>query len=90
MKIGSLPAVAMEQYNNSKIRTRKTETAGGTTDSLEVTHSSRLFSEALQAVQQTPDVREDKVEALRSQVANGTYVIDSAAIAARILSGIGM
>lgn len=88
MKIGSLPAVAMEQYNSNKIRARKTETAQAGTDSLEVTNASRLFSEALQAVRETPDVRMDKVEAVRSQVESGTYRVDAAAVAARMLSGI--
>ena len=88
MKIGSLPAVAMEQYNSNKIRARKTETAQAATDSLEVTNASRLFSEALQAVREMPEVRMDKVEAVRSQVESGTYRVDAAAVAARMLSGI--
>ncbi len=88
MKIGSLPAVAMEQYNSNKVRARKTETAQTVNDSVEATNASRLFSEALQAVREAPEVRTDKVEAIRSQIEAGTYTVDAAAIAARMMSGI--
>ena len=88
MKIGSLPAVAMEQYQNNKIRTRKTEAASMGTDSVELSGASRLFDQALQAAKAAPEARMDRVEAVRAHVAAGTYRIDSAAIAARILAGI--
>lgn len=87
MKIGSLPAVAMEQYQTNKVRTRKAETASMGTDSLELTGSSKLFAQALQAARETPEVRMDRVEEVRAQIAGGTYKVDSAAIAARMLSG---
>ncbi|MDR1692662.1 MAG: flagellar biosynthesis anti-sigma factor FlgM [Oscillospiraceae bacterium] len=88
MKIGSLPIVAMEQYNSNKVRARKTEAPEVKADSLETTNATRLFSEALNAVRVSPEVRMDKVEAVRSQIASGTYRIDAAAVAARILAGV--
>jgi negative regulator of flagellin synthesis FlgM len=88
MKIGSLPVVAMEQYQNTKIRTRKAETAPMGTDSVELSSASRLFDKALAAAREAPEVRMDRVETVRAQVTAGTYRIDTAAIAARLLAGI--
>jgi negative regulator of flagellin synthesis FlgM len=89
MKIGNLPAVAMEQYNNSsKVKMRKAETVPMGTDSLELSGASRLFDKALLAVRETPEVRMDRVEAIRSQIAAGAYTANAAAIAKKML-GLG-
>ena len=88
MKIGSLHPVAMEQYQNSKVRTRKPDVASMGTDTVELSPASRLFEKALAAAKNAPDVRMDRVDAVRSQISAGTYKIDAAAIAARLLAGI--
>ena len=88
MKIGALPAVAMEQYQNNKVRARKTEAASMGNDSVELSGAARMFEQALAAAGGTPEVRMDRVEAVRKQVAAGTYKIDAAAIAARLLAGV--
>jgi negative regulator of flagellin synthesis FlgM len=86
MKIGNLPLVAMEQYNNSnKIKARKAEMAPMGTDSLELSGASRLFDKALAAVREAPDVRMDRVEAIRAQIASGTYTANAAVIARKML-----
>lgn len=54
-------------------------------DSISVSQDALLLSEAHRVAQNTPDVRADKVEALRLQVANGTYKADSRLIAANLL-----
>ncbi|MDR0292702.1 MAG: flagellar biosynthesis anti-sigma factor FlgM [Oscillospiraceae bacterium] len=88
MKIGALPIVAMEQYQNNKVRTRKTEASSMGTDSVELSGASRLFEQALAAAREAPEARMDRVEAVRARVSAGTYRIDAAAIAARMLAGI--
>jgi negative regulator of flagellin synthesis FlgM len=87
MKIGALPVVAMEQYQSNKIKARKTEAASMGTDSVELSSSSRLFAQALEAARQAPEARMDRVSAVSAQVAAGTYKVDAAAIAARMIAG---
>jgi negative regulator of flagellin synthesis FlgM len=86
VKIGNLPAVAMEQYNSSGImKARRAEKAPMGTDRLELSDAARLFDEALLAVRETPGVRMDRVEAVRAQIATGTYTINAAVVAQKIL-----
>lgn len=59
--------------------------AGAQGDSISVSKDAMLLSEAHRAAQTAPDVRADKVEALRMQVADGTYKVDSRLIAANLL-----
>jgi negative regulator of flagellin synthesis FlgM len=89
MKIGSLPVVAMEQYQANKVRTRKTDTVPMGKDSVELSGAARLFETALAAAKEAPEVRMDKVASVSAQVAAGTYKIDASAIAAKMLAGIG-
>lgn len=41
-----------------------------------------------QAAQGTPDVREDRVSAIKAQIADGTYSTDSKAIAGKIMDSV--
>ncbi|MBO4314189.1 MAG: flagellar biosynthesis anti-sigma factor FlgM [Desulfovibrio sp.] len=63
---------------------RQISTAGGG-DVVTVSHDARLLAEANRAAQDAPDVRADKVEALRIQVRNGTYRPDSRLIASALV-----
>lgn len=47
--------------------------------------SPGLRSAIEQAAQGAPEVREDRVSAIKAQIANGTYSTDSKAIASKIL-----
>ena len=49
------------------------------------TEGALLLTEARRTAQSTPDVRADKVESLRQQVAAGTYVVDSRRIAESLI-----
>ncbi|MBO4368994.1 MAG: flagellar biosynthesis anti-sigma factor FlgM [Desulfovibrio sp.] len=54
-------------------------------DSVSVSQDARLLAEASKTAQNAPDIRQEKVEALRIQVQNGTYRPDSTLIAASLL-----
>lgn len=54
-------------------------------DTVSVSQDALLLTEARRAAQNAPDVRADKVEALRIQVADGTYKPDSSLIAAKLI-----
>ena len=64
---------------------QETNMRQGSCDKVSVSHEARLLSEARRAAEASPDVRTDKVEALRIQVANGTYKPDSRLIAENLL-----
>ena len=54
-------------------------------DTVSVSQDALLLTEARRTAQNTPDVRAEKVEALRIQVSNGTYQPDSKLIAANLV-----
>ncbi len=53
--------------------------------SVEISDDARLMNKASELVSATPDVRRDKVDALKASIQNGSYRVDSGAIADRIL-----
>lgn len=50
-----------------------------------MTHAGLLFTEALAAAHNAPDVRMDRIEAIRAQIANGTYEIDTKRLAENLI-----
>lgn len=56
------------------------------TDTVELSSDVNAMEAARQAVKAQPDVRAEKVEALRQQIADGTYKVDADGIAAKMLT----
>ena len=54
-------------------------------DSVELSQSARDLQKAQKSLQDLPDIREDKVAALKQQIENGTYDIRADKIAANML-----
>lgn len=54
-------------------------------DRVSVSQDALLMTEARRTAQTAPDVRADKVEELRIQVANGTYKPDSRLVAENLI-----
>jgi negative regulator of flagellin synthesis FlgM len=54
-------------------------------DSVELSHSARDLQKAQKALSDLPEIREDKVAALKQQIENGTYDIRADKIAANML-----
>ena len=68
-----------------KPRTGAAKEEAGQGDTVSVSQDALLMTEARRTAQNAPDVRSEKVEALRIQVANGTYKPDSQLIAANLV-----
>lgn len=86
MKVGSISSAA--QFNPYVEPKRVTPTLGAAaqkTDKLELTASKRQFEVAMKAVRDVPEVRMEKVEAIKRQIEAGTYKVDSKAVAEKIL-----
>src|SRR5579859_2674031 len=58
------------------------------TDSVTLSDSARSVSTARTAVQNAPDVREQKVADIKQQLSDGTYQVSSRALASKMLTGI--
>jgi negative regulator of flagellin synthesis FlgM len=82
------------QYVNQQTRINPVEknqvaAAGGASlapvDRVELSTSSRMIQKIQEAAQAAPDVRAEKVAALKKQVADGTYQVSSEDIAGKML-----
>lgn len=57
-------------------------------DAVELSGSSRDVTSMRSAAAAAPDVRADRVAALKAQVQSGNYTVDNQALAARLLSAL--
>lgn len=62
---------------------------GRRSDEVSISQQAQQLARLLGAVTDQPDVREARVAALRQQLADGTYTVDAAAIAARLVDAAG-
>ncbi|MCR5153436.1 MAG: flagellar biosynthesis anti-sigma factor FlgM [Lachnospiraceae bacterium] len=56
-------------------------------DSLEISDFGKDLQVARQAVAEAPDVREEKVQEIKTSIANGTYNVPMGAVADKLLNG---
>jgi flagellar biosynthesis anti-sigma factor FlgM len=54
-------------------------------DSVSLSADARSLAAAREAVQQAPDVRAEKVEAIKQSVADGTYSVPASVLARKLL-----
>ena len=86
MRIDAMSEISqLYQANGTRKRTEKSTSY--TKDSVEISGFGRELQIAKQAVAQTEDVREDKVQELKAQLANGTYNVPMSALADKLLNG---
>jgi negative regulator of flagellin synthesis FlgM len=86
-----------QMINSYRPQTERTEDAagraakagdarpGGEGDTLRLSHEAKLRTAARSAAMQAGDMRQERVDALKAQVADGTYHIDNEKIAAKLL-----
>ncbi len=84
MRIDAMNQVS--QLYSSKA-TKKTGQAGGLSfsDSLEISRVGRDMQVAKAAIAAAPDVREDRVAAIKAALANGTYSVSDEDLANKLL-----
>ena len=86
MKVGSIPSAAqLNPYADVKRITQSPGAVSQKTDKLELTGSKQQFQVAMKAARDVPEVRMEKVEAIKTQIEAGTYKVDSRAVAEKIL-----
>jgi len=75
-----------EADNAARGRRARGESAEGARgDKVNFSDDARLRTEAYSAAMSAPDVRKDKVEAIKAQIAAGEYKIDTQKIAAKVV-----
>lgn len=89
MKITGDHIQGISQVNLNQVKkvqqTAKTEVPQAA-DSVELSSDVGAIDAARAAIANAPDVRTEKVEALRRQIADGTYQVDAQGIAAKLLT----
>lgn len=80
--------VAQAQASATAEGARRTSRAGGAsarrTDEVSLSASAQTFARVMESVQAQPDVRAERVAAVRARIADGTYGIDAHLIAQRL------
>jgi len=75
MRIQNNPSIQqiMKAYGKSSPKTSKVEGTKFEEDKIEISTQAREIQVAMKALKKLPEVREEKVSQLRSQIQNGTY-----------------
>ena len=58
-------------------------------DKLDLSQSATQFKQLLEAAKRVPDVREDKVQDIKSRIQAGEYNVDSRVVAEKMLEQLG-
>jgi negative regulator of flagellin synthesis FlgM len=75
MKIYNQPAIqqVMKSYGKTPERTKVEKSGGMATDQIQISSQARSFQVAMKAIQEVPEIRQEKVDAIKEQIASGTY-----------------
>ncbi len=84
MRIDAFTQVSQLYQNNNTKKVFKSN-ATQSADKLEISQIGKDYQIAKNAVAAAPDVREDKVNAIRSQMVSGTYNVQMEEVADKLL-----
>ncbi len=90
MKISSqmnVQSILKTYQKNTKVE-KATGKKGLETDKVEISSKAREMQVAMKALSQLPDVRNDKVEEIRSQMRNGKYKASAEDVVNKLLEGV--
>ncbi len=77
--------VKAQKAGKSDPAQEKGAVGGGVTDRVNLSGKAKEIAEAQKAAAQLPEIRTDKVEAIQKAMADGTYKVDSAKVAGRLI-----
>lgn len=75
-------------YRKNRSDVYKTENKTIRKDALVLSKDGQIFNEALKALKTTPEVREAKVNEIKSRIKNGNYDVSSVDIADKMIKGL--
>lgn len=89
MRIDAMAEISQIYQSNGTKRKTGVNTVAAK-DTVEISGFGKELQIAKQAIAQAPDIREDKVQELKTSVANGTYNVPMGALADKLLNGFTM
>jgi len=90
MKIFNNPQVnqILKTYQKQVDRTEKAEPAAMARDKIEISDEARDFQTAMKAFKELPEVRQSKIDELKSQIESNQYKPSAEAVADKIMETI--
>lgn len=85
MRIDAINKVS-QLYNTGSVKSTAKKTGSNFNDSLEISQTGKDYHIAKQIIANTPDVREDKVKAIKEGLASGTYNVSMEEVADKIVN----
>ena len=86
MRIDAYNAVNQVSQTSAQVKKVDAEKRVQKDDKLEISQAGKDINVAKKAIKASPDVREDKIEAIKKQMAEGTYSVSTEALADKILN----
>lgn len=87
MKINNIQAGKINQYYK-QLQQKQTEKTKTQNDSTQISAKAKEIMTARAELKEMPQVREEKVAALKDKVQSGNYQVDSKKLAAKILNNV--
>lgn len=84
MRIDAYNQVNQVYNSNTKLKTQKAWQTSGK-DKVEISETGKIYQIAKKAVNNVPDIREDKVADIKSKIDNGTYDVSAESFADKLL-----
>lgn len=86
MRIDAYNAVNQVYQTTAQVKKVNAEKRVQKDDKLEISQIGKDINIAKKAINEVPDVREDKVEAIKKQMAEGTYSVSTEALADKMIN----
>ncbi len=81
----------LQMYSKQQVNTKNDKASKiGKRDELKLSTEAKDFQIAMEAIKKVPDIRRDKVDAIKSQVESGTYEVGSGKIVEKIFQDINI
>jgi len=84
MRVETFTKVSQLYQSSTPAKVEKKE-KGSKNDTLEISHYGKEFHIAKKAALEAPEVREDKVSAMKNSLASGTYQVSMEEVADKLL-----
>ena len=78
----------LKAYNKNVSKVKKTEETKFNSDKIEISESAKDFQVAMKALEDRPEIREDKVAELKKKIADGSYKPSAQDIVKKMLNDI--
>ena len=85
--LGAVNPLQPRKISGQNDRPQEARKAQAPQDRVDLSPEARLLSKASKLVEQTAEVRQQRVEEIRSQLASGEFQVDAQAIAKALLRG---